>query len=127
MIFGTGCDLVQISRFEKWVKNPDMLERFFSEKEIAPAAAFSERRRQEYFAARFAAKEAFGKALGTGLSGIMLKDISVCKNPAGKPFITLEGDLEGKFRAICGDRAAIHLSVSHEKEYALADVIIETL
>ncbi len=127
MIFGTGCDLVQISRFEKWVKNPDMLSRFFSEKEIAVSLTFSDRRKQEYFASRFAAKEAFGKALGTGLAGIMLKDISVCKNQAGKPYIVLEGDLEEKFRGICGKNAAIHLSVSHEKEYALADVIIETL
>ena len=126
MIFGVGCDIVHISRFEKWVSNEAMLRRFFSPEEVDAAALFSKRRSCEYFAARFAAKESLGKALGTGLSGIRLADITVRKDSSGRPLFSLAGSVEQKFASVCGKNACAHLSISHEKEYAVAYVVIET-
>ena len=74
-------------------------------------------------AARFAAKEAFGKALGTGLRGIVLKDIMVKNNHNGQPEILVSGTallaLENS-----GARK-IHVSLTHEKDYAIAMVVLE--
>ena len=70
MIFGIGTDIAKVSRFEKWVRSPEMIQRFFNECEIVHVEEdFVEKRLQflcEHYAARFAAKEAFAKALGTG-------------------------------------------------------------
>ena len=73
MIFGIGTDITKISRFEKWVTNPEMMSRFFNEKEYSESGTVAAR--CEHAAARFAAKEAFSKALGTGLCGFSLKEV----------------------------------------------------
>jgi len=73
--------------------------------------------------ARFAAKEAYGKALGTGLTGITLKNILVTNNPNGKPELTLFGDAIIPFKRIQGTH--IHLSLTHESNMAIACVILE--
>jgi len=74
-------------------------------------------------AARFAAKEAFGKAVGTGLSGITLKNILVVNNHNGKPCMRLFGNaLEAMER--CGGKT-VHLTLTHERDNALAMVVIE--
>ena len=75
MIAGIGTDIAEVKRFEKWVQNPEMLERFFNEKEMSSAK--SEAARCQHYAVRFAAKEAFSKALGTGISGFSLKEVSL--------------------------------------------------
>lgn len=122
MIFGIGTDIAQVSRFQKWVKNPEMLERFFNEKECS--AAGSEAAQCQHYAARFAAKEAFSKALGTGISGFGLQEVYVTNNEEGKPFLNVEGAALSLLKERCGD-CNIFLSLSHEKEYAVAFVIIE--
>lgn len=82
MIIGIGVDVVDTARLEHWVKNPKMLARFFHPAEVAAAldrgaaAVLS-------LAARFAAKEAFGKALGTGMRGLVLRDIEVINQHNG--------------------------------------------
>lgn len=124
MILGIGTDIAKVSRFFKWVKNPLILERFFAEEEQKKSG--SEKSKTEHYAVRFAAKEAFSKALGTGISGFKLKDVFIQKNSQGKPFLITRGSakeiLENRF-----GKTVIHVSLSHEKEYALAFVVIESV
>ena len=138
MIFGIGVDIVQINRMERWLKNRALLERYFHGDELAlvalresPQTCDEESARLETakagaaqtLAARFAAKEAFGKALGTGLARIALKDIIVYNDDNGKPEIKLTGTaLEALEKS---GAAKTHLSLSHEKENAIAMVVIE--
>jgi holo-[acyl-carrier protein] synthase len=116
MIRGIGIDLVSTSRIEdavgRWGSR--FLERVFTEGEIA----YSMRHATPYpqLAARFAAKEAVIKALG-GAHGLALKDIEVIADTTGKPMIRLPRAMEGV--------AAIHLSLTHERGYAAASVVIE--
>lgn len=121
MIFGIGTDITEVKRFQKWIDNPSLIERFFSKEEIKSAP---ENRLLEYYASRFACKEAFVKALGTGFSNFSLKEISIIKDELGKPFIKTEGNAEKLVKDRCGN-CVIHVSISHEKEYAVAFVVIE--
>ena len=87
-----------------------------------------QRRRQkaaQSLAARFAAKEAYGKALGSGLKGITLKNILVTNDQNGKPALTLFGDALTAFTRMKG--TCIHLSLTHERNIAIACVILESL
>ena len=122
MICGIGTDIAQVSRFEKWVKNPEMIERFFNEKERSSAS--SESAKCQHYAARFAAKEAFSKALGTGISGFELKDVYITHNEEGAPILNLEGEAFALLKERFGD-CNIFVTLSHEKEYAVAFVILE--
>lgn len=123
MILGIGTDITDVRRFEHWVKNPEMIERFFNPLEIKTSGSLNHL--CEHYAARFAAKEAFSKALGTGIIGFELKDVYIEKNSDGKPFLKIINSAEKKVREIFGD-CNIHVSLSHEKEYATAFVIIES-
>ena len=122
MILGIGIDAVDSSRIARWMDNSHLLERFFHVQEVADSrkrgasAAFS-------LAARFAAKEAYGKALGTGLKGITLKNILVTNNADGRPYLTLFGDALQYFTHMQGKY--IHLSLTHERNIAIACVILE--
>jgi holo-[acyl-carrier protein] synthase len=123
MIAGFGIDAVFIPRFEKWAADQKLLERFFHPDEIR---ACRERGNGMVcsLAARFAAKEAFGKALGTGLAGFGLKDV-VVRNPAGAVPVL---ELSGRALAAMRERGAakVHVSLSHERDLALAAVILES-
>lgn len=123
MILGIGTDIAKVQRFEKWVNNPEMIERFFNPIEIKKSGSISHL--CEHYAARFAAKEAFAKALGTGLVGFELKDVYIENNSDGKPFLKLQNSAEKKVNEIYGE-CIIHISLSHEKEFATAFVIIES-
>ena len=124
MIFGIGCDIAKVSRFAKWAQDDDMIRRFFADCErVSPDAHLQ--RKCEFYAARFAAKEAFSKALGTGIVGFELKDVYIETLKGGKPEMKATGNAENVLRGCCGDSYKIHVSLSHEKEYALAFVIIE--
>lgn len=124
MIYGVGTDIAKVSRFEKWVNTENMCERFFNSVELMEKGSI--KARCEHYASRFAAKEAFSKALGTGLCGFDLKEVFVTKNDSGKPEIILTGKARTVFDERCGN-ANIHLSLSHEKEYAIAFVVIEKI
>ncbi|WP_407436208.1 holo-ACP synthase [Treponema sp.] len=129
MIFGTGTDIVKVSRLEKWVNDRSMIERYFNAKEIKEADYDSLNERQksalcQHYAARFAAKEAFSKALGIGITGFDLRDVYIQNEESGKPYIVLENSAEKVFQNLCPG-ARLFVSLSHEKEYALANVIIE--
>ncbi|HNX72900.1 MAG TPA: holo-ACP synthase [Spirochaetales bacterium] len=122
-ISGVGIDLVRIERIARWMERPGMVERFFHPEEI-DAATSRGAGAAASLAARFAAKEAFGKALGTGLAGLELRDIWVHNDERGQPFITLQGSSAELFAAQGG--GTVHCSLSHEKDYAIALVVIET-
>ncbi len=124
MIFGTGIDIVDISRFERFVRenNEPLFKRVFTEGERAYCAA--RRRSAQHYALRFAAKEAFVKALGTGIDhGISWRDMEVVNAPSGKPDLVLAGRAEEIFREHGLTR--IFLSLSHDGSYAIASVILE--
>ena len=121
MIIGIGTDIIEISRVERAVnRTPGFLNKVFSEVEIKTAG-----KRMESLAGYFAAKEAFGKALGIGISGFSLIEVWVQKDPFGKPFLRIKGKAE----KLCLERGVerIHLSISHSKDKAIAFVILEGL
>ena len=122
MILGLGIDIVEVSRLEKWLNDKKLLERFFNKEELEYVLSKGDGAARS-LAVRFAAKEAFGKALGTGLAGIELKDIAVVNDKTGRPFLKLFGTALQALKEKGG--AAIHLSLSHEKTTAAAVVIIE--
>ena len=122
MVYGIGVDIVHVDRLGKWERIPGLIERFFHPQEIADA----ERRkssRNVSLAARFAAKEAFGKALGTGLKGIKLKDIQVVSDHNGKPDIRVYGTAAAALEA--SGASSIFLSMTHERDNAVAMVVLE--
>lgn len=122
MIGGIGTDITEVKRFEKWIKNPEMLQRFFNEKEMSSAK--SDSAKCQHYAARFAAKEAFSKALGTGITGFNLKDVYITNNSEGAPLLNIEGAALSLMKERLGNCNAF-VSLSHEKEYAIAYVILE--
>ena len=122
MIKGIGIDIIRIDRIERWLNNTKLLERYFNSEELILAAS-RKNSAAETLAARFAAKEAFGKALGTGLSHITLKDIIIINNENGKPEIKLIGTAKEALERSGADRA--HISLSHESENAIAMIILE--
>lgn len=122
MITGIGIDIVHVDRIKRWMAIPGLVGRYFHVNEIADAESRGSSRALS-LAARFAAKEAFGKALGTGLAQMKLKDILVKNNHNGKPFIILEATASARFEELGG--GIIHCSLTHEGENAVAMVIIE--
>ncbi len=122
MIAGIGTDITEVKRFEKWVKNPEMLERFFNEKEISLAK--SDSAKCQHYAVRFAAKEAFSKALGTGITGFNLKEVYITNNSEGAPLLNIEGAALSLMKERIGECKAF-VSLSHEKDYAVAFVVLE--
>ena len=124
MIYGTGIDIIKISRIEnvikKWgdrfidrVFTPD--EKVFCFKRVRPFPAF---------ALRFAAKEAFSKALGTGMKkGVFWRDIEIFHFKSGKPGL----NIYGTSRSLCEKEKikSFHVSLSDEDEYGVAMVILE--
>ena len=122
MITGIGIDVVDVRRMEKWRLNARLLDRYFHPDELASvaphqkSAAFS-------LAARFAAKEAFGKALGTGLSNITLKDIMVINRYNGRPEMQVFGTAKTAFEKSGANR--MHISLTHERDIAVAMVMLE--
>lgn len=118
MIIGNGIDLIEISRITKASKNPHFCERVFTDAELRESKMLGHR-----LAGFFAAKEAMLKAMGTGLSNFSWQEIEVCHDPKGAPFL----ELTGKVRSFITEKriSRIHLSISHCKEYAVAQVILE--
>ncbi|MBQ1175718.1 MAG: holo-ACP synthase [Spirochaetia bacterium] len=122
MIIGIGVDISKVSRFEKWVKDEKMIPRFFNAAEINNCRSIQSA--CEHYAARFAAKEAFGKALGVGLAGYDMKDIYIVNDEKGRPELKVENKAKDLLESKC-ENPIIHVSLSHEKEYATAFVVIE--
>ena len=123
-IFGIGTDLVDISRVKKLLNNnKKFINRIFSFNEITHCE--SKKDKIASYSKRFAAKEAFTKSLGTGFrKGISFNEISVFNNKKGAPSIELLGKTKTITRNIIKKKYKIYLSLSDEKKYALAMVVI---
>lgn len=119
MITGIGTDIVEISRIEGAISTPGFLQRYFSEEENL--YFLRKNNRAETVAAAFAAKEAFSKALGTGIC-FALKEAEVLHTERGMPYFRLSGRA-----AELAHGLTLHLSVSHSKAYAVAFVTAERL
>ena len=124
MITGIGVDLVQVMRLSHWRVTPGLLERYFHPDELSDALSRGNSTDMS-LAARFAAKEAFGKALGTGLAGLVLKDIKVTNDHDGRPQVKVYGTAEAALEKNGANR--IHISLTHEKDNAVAMVVLESI
>ncbi len=124
MIYGIGTDIVGIPRFDRFVteRNEALFARLFTERERAYCAARA--KAGQHYALRFAAKESFLKALGTGLrDGISWLDMEVVNNELGRPDLLLTGKAAELFTA--AGLGKIFLSLSHDAGCAVATVVIE--
>ena len=127
MIIGTGIDILEVDRMARTLsRTPRFAESVFTAEETAycEAAANGKIRAQRY-AARFAAKEAFLKALGTGLAdGIRWCDITITRTSQGRPGLRLVG--EAQTLSCQAGVTHMHLSLTHSREYAAAVVVLES-
>lgn len=117
MIKGIGIDLIELDRIRKGLEKGDQLvQRILTEKEKEAFYKLkSPKRKIEYLAGRFAAKEAFAKATGDGIGKLSFQDIEILKNEKGAPTIT----------AIGYEQYNIFISITHTSDYAAVQVVIE--
>ena len=123
-IVGSGVDLARIPRFRRFIEEGKvaLLERLFTPAERD--YALSRKDPASHLAVRFAAKEAYVKALGTGLRfGLSWQQIEVVRDELGRPSL----ELSGRAREMMAEKGAIHshLSYSHDGDYGVASVILE--
>jgi holo-[acyl-carrier protein] synthase len=124
MIIGTGIDMVEIKRIQNSMDrfSARFLNKVFTAAE--QAYCLKKRKAAESFAARFAAKEAGAKALGTGISyGVTWLEIEVVREPGGRPTVRFHGRAKQIAERLGCARAA--LSITHTAELATASVILE--
>ena len=124
-IIGIGVDIVNNNRLKKLIKNKSFVERIFTNYEQKYSKSL--KNKLNYYSKRFAAKEAFSKATGLGISkNLHFKNIEIKRNKNGKPLINLNSStakyLKKKFRV---KSFKTNLSLSDEKNYSIAYVIIE--
>ncbi len=124
MVYGIGVDIVKVERFEKalerWGRH--FCERVFTPREVS--ICNQKARPGRHLALRFAAKEAFLKALGVGMfQGVAWKEIEILNDPMGRPQLMVCGEA-GR---ICQEKGirGIFVSISHEEEYGVAQVVLE--
>jgi holo-[acyl-carrier protein] synthase len=125
MVIGVGTDLIEIARIAQSVERygTRFLARVYTPREIA----YCQRKKNsdESFAARFAAKEAAAKALGTGIShGVSWLELEVVRQPSGQPALELTGRALDRARRLGVVRSS--LSLTHSKDLALAVVVMES-
>ncbi|WP_053364849.1 holo-ACP synthase [Bacillus sp. FJAT-27245] len=115
MIKGIGIDLIEIGRIKELMEKQERFpDRILTGREKEEYSLLPNGRRAEFLAGRFAAKEAFSKALGTGIgASLSFQDIEVGKDALGKPYFVRPEEMKA------------HLSITHTKEYAAAYVVIE--
>ena len=124
MIFGIGTDLIKIKR----IKNINSLEKFalkiLSKNELDLFDSLSNDKKITFISKQFAGKEAFSKALGTGISaGIRFKEIEILRDEKGKPIFTAINSLKSFMLNLGITRT--HISITDEREYAMAFAILE--
>lgn len=118
-IRGVGCDIVSVSRIARLLRETRFLSSVCTERE----QMYCKDKSAGTVAGLWAAKEAVSKALGTGFSGFTAKDIEVCHDEYGQPFAVLHNG--AKREAAEHNVERIHLSISHEKEQAIAFAVAE--
>jgi len=126
VIVSTGIDIVEVYRIRATIsRTPRFIERVFTPAERLYCEAKGAAAAQS-FAARFAAKEAFLKALQTGWRGkITWHDIEVCSDESGVPSLEITGEAKIIMETLGANR--IHLSLSHTTEHAVAQVVLEKI
>ena len=119
MILGIGCDIVKINRIALLIERygDHFKKKVFTSNEIASAIHYQKHEEAPYYAKRFAAKEAFAKAIGTGIGILRFTDIEISNNELGAPLIYCH-----KIKGL-----KVHISLSDEIEFALAYVVIEKI
>lgn len=123
MIIGTGIDIVEIARLKDKDKDKAFLSRIYTDNELR--YILRKVNNTPSLASHFAAKESFLKALGTGIGyGISTKDIEVGHDDKGKPYYILSEKAQS---LLDGENIKTHLSISHDKNYAVAFAILESL
>ncbi|MBU6082012.1 MULTISPECIES: holo-ACP synthase [Allobacillus] len=118
MIKGIGVDIIELDRIKKIIeRKPRFLKRILSDAEMTLYNQLpSSQRKIEFLAGRFAAKEAYSKAEGTGIGELhSFHSIEILRGASGQPLIFKQGKVKGN----------AHVSISHSKAYAIAQVIIE--
>lgn len=121
MTIGIGTDIIEVERVGRAISQEAFKKKVFSEREIAYCES---QKKDESFAGRFAAKEAFFKALGTGWrDGMGITEVEILNDHLGKPEIYLSGKAKEVFEQKGGTH--VHLSISHIKTQAIAFVILE--
>ena len=124
-ILGIGVDIIDNKRIRKSITNKAFIKRIFTSKEILNSR--SQKNKTSYFAKRFAAKESFVKALGTGFrKNLNFKDVEILNNKLGKPYFLNNKKID----KIIFDRFKVKssnffLSISDEKDYSIAFTIIQ--
>ena len=124
-IFGIGVDLVKNQRIKQSIKKKGFIEKIFSKKEIGYSQKTSNK--VNFFAKRFAAKEAFSKALGTGFKeGLNFKKIEILNDKMGKPYYYNSNNIKriiyNRFKLKSYD---LFLSISDETDYSVAFTVIQ--
>jgi|TARA_B110000196_G_C21134334_1_gene660205 holo-[acyl-carrier protein] synthase len=124
-ILGTGVDIVENLRIKKYLRNKLFINRIFTANEILLSKKVKDK--TNYYAKRFAGKEAFAKSIGTGFrNNLNFKDISIISNKAGKPSFLITDKLKKiikkKFKTTSFN---FFLSISDEKKYSIAFVILQ--
>ncbi len=119
MIYGIGVDMTEISRVEKACSKESFLQKVFSDREVELYGD-----RPEKLAAGFASKEAFGKALGTGVRGFSLREVELLRDELGKPYYTFSG----RAAAIMAEKGLTsHVSVTDEGNLVTVFTVLESL
>ena len=124
MIFGTGIDIIEIKRIQNSLEKyaSRFVNKVFTTKEIDYCQSQADP--GKHFAARFAVKEAVSKSLGTGISSqIGFKDIEILNQDSGRPIIKMSGRGKDLFKKL--KLKSIHISISHERHFAIAQAIVE--
>lgn len=120
-MFGIGVDIVSIDRIAKSLERESFLARVYGQREIALFAS-DNRIKVNSLAANFAAKEAFSKALGTGVRGFELTEVEVLRDELGKPYFAFSGKAK---EIVESKNLSFMVSLSHEKDKAVAFVTAE--
>ena len=115
-----GIDMIEIERIEKCMKREGFLNKFFGEEEILQLK--SKKFIIQSVAANFCAKEAFSKAIGTGIRRFKLREVEILRNEMGKPYIKLTGDA---FDIAASNGYKFDVSLTHTKQFASAVVVCE--
>ena len=113
MIAGIGCDLIEVERVRRAAQRESFCRRAFSQEEMEFFAGFRDPAQE--MAGVWAVKEAFSKALGTGIRGFSLNEITVSLDELGAPFLKLTGNAKK-----CAGDLTFHITISHTKDYAQA-------
>ena len=125
-VLGNGVDIVSNSRIKKAINNNNFIKRIYSNAEIK--ASKNVRNKANFFAKRFAAKEAFAKSIGTGFrNNLNFSDIEILNDKIGKPFYhkskKINNIIRKKFKI---NKYDLFLSISDEKDYSVAFTILQT-